>query len=104
MRYTPLLLLVSSCAALQTIPDVIPPPGPGGDESDCEAACAHLVALDCEEGDPTPGKDGYLGTDDDGTCIDMCENTQNSPVTLMPACVVEIDTCEQVNDCVTIED
>lgn len=59
--------------------------------ADCAAACERLEALDCPEAEPTPGG---------ATCVQVCRNTENSPVTLNPACVVGINTCEQIEDCV----
>jgi hypothetical protein len=62
-----------------------------GTPADCAAACSHLQQLGCEEAKPTPkGK----------TCVRVCEDVEASgDVTLMPACVVKIERCEDIEQC-----
>ena len=86
MRCIAFALALAGCAfnvEPRMDPDVAP--------TDCAAACERLEALECEEAEPTPN-----GT----TCVQVCRNTENSPITLNPACVVGIATCEQIEDCV----
>lgn len=76
-------------------------PGPAPlvrDPNDCELACEKLTELECPEAASTPGKDRILGTADDGTCVDVCENT---PI-LRPDCVKEISSCDQIDTCVSV--
>lgn len=60
-------------------------------EPDCAAACDRMELLGCDEAEPTPGG---------ASCVQVCRNVENSPVTLNPACVVGIQTCEQIESCV----
>lgn len=81
--------------------DVLPPdpePPPGVDW--CEAACANLRKLGCDWADPTPGDDGLLGTDDDGTCESVCRVAEQEPETTMrPGCVSWAESCAAAEEC-----
>jgi hypothetical protein len=69
-----------------------PPPDGEGDPASCVDACAHLDELGCPEAEPTP---------EGATCVEVCRNVETSgTITLNPACVVEIDECAQVDECV----
>ena len=70
-----------------------PEPSPADPES-CEAACARLAELGCPEAEPTP---------EGATCTEVCENVEHSgAVTLNPACVVGIDSCDELDPCVEV--
>jgi len=69
-----------------------PEPKPDPDPASCADACAHMAELGCEEAEPTP---------EGATCVEVCENVEGSGVvTLNPACVIGIESCEQVEACV----
>lgn len=62
-----------------------------GTPADCDAACKHLRALKCPEGEPTAKG---------ASCEDVCNNAENSQtITLSPVCVVKIKTCDEVDSC-----
>lgn len=82
-----LLLLGARCENTPTRPK----PVDAGTPADCDAACAHMAELGCEEAKPTP-----KGT----TCEQVCKDIEGSgTVTLNPACVVGISRCDQVESC-----
>lgn len=69
----------------EPVPDAGTPP-------DCAAACARMTELGCEESKPTPNG---------STCEEVCNNVESSGViTIQPACVVEIESCDQINGCI----
>jgi hypothetical protein len=72
--------------------DPADPPAPdAGDPASCADACAHLEELGCEEAEPTP---------EGATCEEVCEAVESSgTVTLNPACVLQIETCEEIDGC-----
>jgi len=56
----------------------------------CNAACAWMAKMGCEEGQPLP----------DGTsCADFCRQTQESGHWINPRCLATTTGCEQINDC-----
>lgn len=68
-------------------PAELPPPRLPTDTADCPAACAHLRALGCEEGQPL---------EDGSSCESFCEDTQNAGHALNPSCVKSIRRCEDL--------
>jgi len=88
MKYVVLLLslLGFSCGSCQPPPVVIQP----NDTDRCGAACAHLVALGCEEGQPLP----------DGTsCEEFCVDSQVNGHALAPSCVEKVKACADLKTC-----
>lgn len=85
-------MLAIACGSQPII--VRPPP-----EEDCEAACLHLEALECVEAEPMPGPDGALGTADDGTCVQVCENAARDLQGLNSKCVANVKSCVEVDAC-----
>lgn len=68
-----------------------PMPADAGTPADCDAACKHLRALKCPEGEPTAKG---------ASCETVCNNTEGSgTITLSPACVAQIQTCSEVDSC-----
>ena len=59
------------------------------DTLDCDDACSHLRDLSCEEGKNLP---------DGTTCESFCENTQQNGHALAPSCVVNIDSCDDMDN------
>jgi len=75
------LLSIAGC------PRWSPPDDPPKPVAACEAACARLVELGCDAGQPTPE-----GT----TCVQVCEDTERTGWTTMhPDCVAEAASCEE---------
>lgn len=75
------------------------PPAPDGPDQ-CVEACANIQNLKCPFAEPTPGADGQLGTEDDGVCLDVCRNAEQSPGTsLQPECVSKAASCEAAEAC-----
>lgn len=70
--------------------DVGPAPAPGGS---CADACAKLAALGCPAAKPTPKG---------ATCVEVCQNTLGSPVSLQPDCVVRATDCPSAEACAAI--
>jgi len=97
---------------------VTPAPPVITDQSGCEAACANLQRLTCDEGRPInmgtkcvtqSDCKGPTGVADprqecvSGTCITSCTNfcieTENQGVWLDPHCVAQITKCDQIDSC-----
>lgn len=79
-KFTILALFVVACL----------PPNAPKDTADCDKACGRMRALHCEEGEPL----------DDGTsCTKFCEDTQKSGHALRPSCLVNIETCSEIDLC-----
>jgi len=72
------------------------PPGPlrADTPDECAAACDHLRALQCPEGEPAPGPDG-----EEASCEDVCNNTSDFGISLDTACVRKISACSEINSC-----
>lgn len=88
-----LLLALGACNPLNPLPPATPldPPPTPGTAADCKAACAHLVALHCPSGDPTP---------QGGTCEQVCLNTEESGYASMnPRCLAQIKACADEEAC-----
>ena len=67
-----------------------PTPHPAQDTDMCPAACERLRELGCEEGEPL----------EDGTsCEAFCVETQESGHALNPTCVMQIDSCGEIEAC-----
>lgn len=81
-----LLLVLFLCACGPTPPK--PTPRPPLDSSSCDAACAHLRELQCEEG---------FALQDGTSCEQFCHDTQDSGHALNPACVLTIRTCSELD-------
>lgn len=77
------LLTASSCPPTPT-------PHPPEDTDKCPAACERLRELGCPEGEPL---------EDGTTCEDFCIQTQDEGHALNPTCVMEIDSCEEIESC-----
>jgi hypothetical protein len=96
-----LAIMTARCSV---VPAPLPPkPAPVVDAGpdDCEQACATLSRLLCEWAEPTPGQDDIVGTEDDGQCVDVCRNAEDSPETsLNPRCVAGADSCAAAEECV----
>lgn len=76
------------------------PPRAPNKTKDCTAACQHLGELGCDEAQPTPGRDGIVGTADDGTCVAVCRNVEESgTVRLFSECVATIKSCGEIDGC-----
>lgn len=59
-------------------------------EESCEAACAHLSELGCDEAKPL----------EDGTsCVTFCENTTKAGHSLGLACITHVASCKDVPSC-----
>lgn len=95
-----------------TNPGVTPQPPVINDQAKCQAACDHLKALGCEEGQPIDMHTtcrinadcaanqtcSALGTCM-VTCVQFCIDTENAGVWLDPGCVASINTCAEINQC-----
>ncbi len=78
----------ASCRSTPIAPDDVVD---GGDDP-CARACQRLATLGCAEAAPT---------DAGATCVEVCRNTEASGVvSLDPACVANIATCDEVDACV----
>lgn len=90
------LALASILAACTPPPEPLNPDLPSkrpeaGSHDDCTAACAHLAELGCEEARPTPAG---------ATCVQVCDNVEQSGATTLDvACVERAPTCEAVDEC-----
>lgn len=82
-----LLAAVLTLLALACVPPVVIVPG---DPSQCPAACQHLRALGCPEGDDLP---------DGTTCEKFCTDTQNNGHDLHPSCLASVATCADQAKC-----
>jgi hypothetical protein len=71
--------------------DASPPPPVTG--ASCADACAKLAALGCPEAKPTAKG---------ATCVEVCQNTLGSPVSLQPDCVVHASDCPAAAACAAI--
>lgn len=91
MGTRPLALVTLALLACSAVPPA-PAPYDGGDPASCDDACAHLAELGCEEAEPTA---------EGATCVEVCRNVEGSSiVSLNPSCVVLVESCEAVGDCV----
>jgi hypothetical protein len=71
------------------VPD--PPTGPdGAAPATCEAVCAHWSDLGCEEAKPTPKGE---------SCVDVCDNIQQSNLKDDLDCQLAVASCDQIDDC-----
>lgn len=107
------LLSVSGCPRSS---EITPTPPIITDQNNCEAACAQLKRLECEEGTPLVPNDagtcvisdtcGVGQTCVDGkcawTCTKFCTDTENAGVFLDPTCVMHVTSCDQVDRCSSI--
>lgn len=81
-----LLILSGATCQNQVVPVIVEP----GDTAKCPAACGHLRALGCPEGQPL----------EDGTsCEKFCQDTQKNGQPLAPACILTIKECSQIETC-----
>ena len=93
---------------------VTPVPDKITDQSFCKAACEHIGpnGLNCEEGLPIEMKisckldsdcEEGLTCSRSGSCQASCEkfciDTENAGVFLLPACVVNVKTCADIDSC-----
>lgn len=86
MRATVLALVL--CACEPSAPPLQPTPRQPLDSSSCDAACAHLRELQCEEG---------FALQDGTSCEQFCHDTQDSGHALNPTCVLTIQTCSELD-------
>jgi hypothetical protein len=78
------ILFVMACSATPA-----PQPGPRPlDASACDAACAHLRDLSCEEG---------LVLQDGTTCEAFCHDTASAGHNLNPDCLLTIKACSEID-------
>jgi hypothetical protein len=77
-------------AALDAGPTPTPPPVPG---ASCADACARLTALGCPGAKPTPRG---------ASCVEVCQNTLGSPVSLQTDCIARASDCPAANACAAI--
>jgi len=79
------------CLGGVTCQPVHPPiPIEPNDTENCAAACTHLTALGCPEGEPL----------EDGTsCTKFCVDTQKSGHPLNPTCVMKMTACSELEGC-----
>jgi len=81
-----LSVFLTACPHGQNIPK--PDPKEPTDTEWCDAACTHLKALGCEEGEDFS---------DGETCTEFCIKTQVSGHALSPKCIVEkVKKCEDI--------
>ena len=110
-------LLLFACTALLFVgcpknPGVTPQPPVITDQDKCQAACANLQHLGCDEGNPIDMHTKCLITADCAsgqtcsalgtcmvTCVQFCIDTENQGVWLDPACVASITSCSQIDQC-----
>jgi hypothetical protein len=89
-RSLTLLIWLAACNPLVVEPQLPePPPAPGA--VPCPVACARLAELGCPEADPTP---------DGASCVDVCQNVEDSGVLRYPTgCVAAATTCAEAQRC-----
>lgn len=76
-------IVLGSCGPL--------PPVPPPSTVTCGQVCAHLRALGCEEGNPTPAG---------ATCEEVCELIQTSGIVSWDLeCRAAISECSELDDC-----
>ncbi len=94
-------------------PGVTPVPPVVVDQSGCEAACASLNRLDCEDGkdidmkldctnnsECSPGQTCSPVTKTCiAPCVTFCRDTVDNGVWLAPNCVALITSCDQIENC-----
>ncbi len=93
-------LLHNSCLVLcawglAACPKPIPNPEPepeldGAAPATCESVCAHWTDLGCKEAQPTP---------DGASCVEVCENIQQSNLKDDLECQVAVTSCDQIDGC-----
>ena len=86
------LVLFYACSPTPS-PEPPKPPGPDAwvEGATCADACNHMAILGCEEAKPTPKG---------ATCVEVCENVQNSGVmTWNLDCLMGTKSCAQVDVC-----
>ncbi|MCP4674321.1 MAG: hypothetical protein GY854_02145 [Deltaproteobacteria bacterium] len=89
--------LVLRCSPLVPEPPVDPD---AGTAEDCDAACANLARLQCPGWEGSSGADEQYGTEDDISCVEVCEELLEEPtMTLYPLCTSKATSCEQVEKC-----
>lgn len=81
-------ILVLCCVSACEPAPLQPTPRPPLDSSSCDAACAHLRELRCEEG---------FALQDGTSCEQFCHDTQDSGHALNPACVLTIRICSELD-------
>lgn len=75
-----------SCEPTRKLPEPRPPVLT--DTHLCAAACEHIK--DCDEGKPLP---------DGTTCEQLCTHLQDNGVWLQPACVMQVKSCAEIEQC-----
>lgn len=98
--------------------NVTPQPPSVTDQADCKAACEHLQALGCDDGQDIDMHTNCTSNEncldiyfkqDPGqfckngaclvTCQTFCERTENAGVWLDPGCVSHVTACNLVDTC-----
>lgn len=83
-------------------------PVPVSDTEYCGPACDHIGSTDgglnCQEGQPIEMKPDVCsgGIPDEVNCVSckkFCEDTQSHGVWLNPKCIINIQTCSQIDTC-----
>jgi len=90
MKHLLLGILCLGFVACTCVTGPKPTPVEPTDTDKCAAACARLVELGCEEGQPL---------EDGTTCAKFCVDTQESGHALNPTCVVGLQACGQLGTC-----
>lgn len=113
------LVLASGCHGSVVGPQVVPHPPVVTDQSHCSEACDNLKRLGCPEGYPIDMKEsckvdrdclGLNGKPDPiqtcsaaggcmVSCLNFCTEVENAGVWVDPACVAQVQTCDEVSEC-----
>ncbi|MCP4601173.1 MAG: hypothetical protein GY847_11730 [Proteobacteria bacterium] len=89
--------IILRCSPLFPGPPVDPD---AGTAEDCDVACANLARLKCPGWEGSPGADERYGTEDDISCVEVCEELLEEPtMTLYPRCTSKASSCEQFDKC-----
>jgi hypothetical protein len=103
VAFVAILLYTNGCgnSSLNWSPASVP------DTEYCAAACEHIgsddAGLSCEEGKPIEMQQGGCDAGVNDTtcvsCVKFCYDTQQQGVWLNPKCVVNIKSCDQIDNC-----
>jgi len=92
LTLTIMIVVFSFCSAASCDRIVKPDPKLPTDSDQCEAACANLKALGCEEGEDVIDGDSGVAV----TCTMFCLDLQGLGHALNPTCVAKITACDQL--------
>lgn len=85
-----LIILGPNCSANTNQSSVAIPTPVVTDTQYCDLAQSHLIALKCDEGNPTK-KGKSFST--------VCRETQDNGIFINPKCLSEVTTCDQIDSC-----